>query len=196
MLSSVSSKHILMFANFTWLSQISCSRMKSRWCGGLTLAKGQTPTQPLSHSPFSAGRGEKIGWESSWVELKTERLLTNYCCLQNRLNLIYWQLKYIQVMRNKDKKFKNTFPSSFPRLSFTPDSSTPTWVLQESLRGMVSMQQFRCATPSPSHFLPCAGMGCNPSGKIRSSVGSPWAAVPIRKICSIISIPSFFFPLS
>jgi len=54
-------------------------------CGGFTLAKGQPPTQLLAHALPSAGWGEIIGQKSLQVEIKAGKLLTSYCCGQNRL---------------------------------------------------------------------------------------------------------------
>lgn len=43
------------------------------------------PSQPLTHSPSSAGMKKKIAWEASWFEMQMGRLLNNYCCRQNWL---------------------------------------------------------------------------------------------------------------
>lgn len=99
-------------------------------CGELALANSQIPTQPLLPSLSSAWQGEKIGWERTCVDIKTGRLLTNYPHRQNRLdlrkiNIIYWQLQYILVGRNKGKRNNNTFLSPLPRINFTPSLPTP-----------------------------------------------------------------------
>jgi len=49
-------------------------------CGGLTLAGCQTPTQTLSHSPYSAGqvRENKVGKKSSCFKISIGKSLTNY----------------------------------------------------------------------------------------------------------------------
>lgn len=54
-------------------------------------------SHPLTHSPSSAGKGEKIGWESSRIEVKTMRLLYNYCSRQKRLKLGKSNLLTIKV---------------------------------------------------------------------------------------------------
>lgn len=56
-------------------------------CCGLTSAGGQTPTQLLSHSPSSAGLGEKIKRKSLCVKIKAERLLVSYHYRQNGHNM-------------------------------------------------------------------------------------------------------------
>lgn len=76
-------------------------------CSELTLVKGQTPTQLLAHSA-STGQGEKIGWKSSWVTITTREITYKLPSQTKRIqceeiNLIYCQLKYILVVRNKDK---------------------------------------------------------------------------------------------
>jgi len=53
---------------------------------GVTWASSQTPTQLLTHSPCSTGQGQKAGWKTSWVEIKTGRSLTSHCHRQNRLS--------------------------------------------------------------------------------------------------------------
>lgn len=73
-------------------------------CGGLTLAKGQTPTQPGPHSS-PAGRGEETnGWESSLVEVKTRRPHSSYCCRQNRLNLRKINLLPTKIDQSSEKQ--------------------------------------------------------------------------------------------
>jgi len=48
-------------------------------CGGLALANGQMPTQPLSPCPSrSTEEGEKIKLKSSWAEIKFGRSLIGY----------------------------------------------------------------------------------------------------------------------
>lgn len=56
------------------------------WCGRLALASSQTPLQLLT-TPHSVGWGEKMGWVSSWFEIKDMRLLTSSCDRQQRLHL-------------------------------------------------------------------------------------------------------------
>ena len=100
-------------------------------CGGLALANSQIPTQPLLPSLSSAWQGEKIGWERTCIDIKTGRLLANYPHRQNRLdfgkiNLIYCQLQYILVGRNKGKHNIKTFPlppSQDQLHSFSPNTS-------------------------------------------------------------------------
>jgi len=84
---------------------------------GLALTSSQSPTQlliPFLTSPPQQDKGrkeEKWERESLWVKIKTGRLLTNYCCRQNRLELgklIYCQQSLlIWVVRKKNKKKKN-----------------------------------------------------------------------------------------
>lgn len=45
----------------------------------------QMPTQLLSLSPASRGLAEKVRWKS-WVDIKTEKWLSNYCRGQIRLD--------------------------------------------------------------------------------------------------------------
>jgi len=67
-------------------------------CCGLTLDCGPMCTQlGITHSTFSTGWEEKIGWKSSWVETKTGRSLTSYHQRQNRLNLVKIYLIYSQL---------------------------------------------------------------------------------------------------
>lgn len=78
----------------------------------LTLASSQVSTQPLSHSSFSTGSGEKKWWKLWRVEVKTRRLLASCHDRQRNLGiikLIYCQLKYIWVVRNIGKKWKQLF---------------------------------------------------------------------------------------
>jgi len=88
------------------------------FCGTLALANSQTPTQQLSRCPSSTGQG-KNGTKTSWVEVGTGRLLTRCCHRQNRLhlvkiNLIYYQVKQIRVVRNRKTNIKTPFPSAVP----------------------------------------------------------------------------------
>lgn len=74
------------------------SRAFFTWAlGWVCLAKGQTPTQALSHYPSSRGQGEKIRSKNSWVKMRTERSLTTYCHGQNRLNLRKINLLLIKI---------------------------------------------------------------------------------------------------
>lgn len=86
-------------------------------CDRLALANSQMLTQLLAQSPLLVGWGRKIEWESSWVKIMTGTLLINLSCRQSKLdigkiNWIYCQLKYIQVVRNKDKHWNKTFAPS------------------------------------------------------------------------------------
>lgn len=53
--------------------------------GDLTLANSQMPIQPLTWS-FPVAEGDKMPWESWWVQIKTGRQLIKYLH-DNRLNL-------------------------------------------------------------------------------------------------------------
>lgn len=84
-------------------SSINASKREKQGVVGLALTSSQFPTQLLSHSlpphPLQQGKGrkeEKQERESLRVKIKIGKLLTNYCCRQNRLKLgklIYCQLE-------------------------------------------------------------------------------------------------------
>lgn len=64
-------------------------------CGAFSLAKGQAPTQPLSHPPSQQGKRGEIRRKSLWVE---DREITSYHQGQNtfrmgKANLIFCQLR-------------------------------------------------------------------------------------------------------
>lgn len=72
------------------------------------MANRQTPTPFLAHSPSLVGQGEKIGKnrnESSWVEIRTGRLLTSYYCGLNRLDVgkINFYLLLIKIETGSEK---------------------------------------------------------------------------------------------
>ena len=70
-----------------WPEHTSSSHSLSSPFGGLTLARCQMPTKPLSYSPSSAGQGERrIYQKSLWVKIKAWTSLTRYRHGQNRLN--------------------------------------------------------------------------------------------------------------
>lgn len=57
-------------------------------CGGLNLVCLPDAHQAALWSPtMSTGHGEKVRWNSSWVEIKPGRLLINYYHRQNRLHM-------------------------------------------------------------------------------------------------------------
>lgn len=77
-----------------------------------------------------------------------------------------------QVVRNKDKHQNSTFPSPFPKLSFTASPRLLTPAAGSAGAGggcIVVTEQFLSAAPSLSHFFPAEvwafPMGCHPSGK-------------------------------
>lgn len=165
-----------------WARRVSLSGLRAvcaqvRWA---PLAHSRAPT---AHS-LPARWAEKTAREKSRVKMKTWRSLISYYCKQNRLNLgrinlIYCQLKYIWVVRNKKTNTKTLFlPHSPAQLSsFTSSSSSPVPSRTDGWRVI-------CHFPSATHFpfltlLPC------------SSLGSPQATAPLRmSFCSMARLLS------
>jgi len=94
------------------------------------LELGQLPdTHPAAlHSSSSTGQRERVRLKGLWVQIKTERSLTNNHHRQNKLDLgktvfISCQSKQVWVVKNK-YKFKQYLPL-LPRLNFTPSFPTP-----------------------------------------------------------------------
>lgn len=103
-------------------------------CGRCShLAAEQPRSCSLPLSPVGQGRREKE-WENLWVEIKTGKSLTKYCCRQNSLNFwihIVMHHKYLindshigkQIKTTNIYSFREKNPlSSQPQLYFRPFS--------------------------------------------------------------------------
>lgn len=165
------------------------------------------PSQPLAHSPSSAGKQEKIGWKSSWVETKRGRSLNNYCCRQTRLKWGKINLLPIKVDLGSEKQrqtLKQYLSSSISQAQLHSLALlTPLlwcgrgWGLQ-----VVSTQRFLPATPFFSHFTSaparfphwsqlelavsspgqplassCRGPHCQHLGTITQCTDRPWRCI-------------------
>lgn len=125
----------------------------------------QAARHPPSCSLSLAELEEKMCRKSLWVEMKTGWSFITYHARQISLNLgkislIYCQLKYNAIVRNKDK-IKH-LPHTFSRLSFSPSFPTllPSHPARSSSGGccqfIPSSSQFSVLQGSPS-------VGCSPS---------------------------------
>lgn len=141
---------------------------------GLTL-DGCRPPPLLCQSLSSARewRGSQV--ESSYVEIRTGRSLTNWDHRRNKLslgktNLISYPLQKGRVVRNKDKN-KTIFPSLPPRPSY---SLTLAFALCLSLLLFLPLPSVKFSSLLNTFSPRCP----HPSSVLRSAVGADW-----NKLC-------------